>query len=162
DVYVFHIGPARRDGQHEVSHFLVPHTGWVVGRIPGDEAHLLFQIENSRHEFPVFRIRIDGDDAATSFQFANADRLNRGYEKAVAWFTDGAGELRGAIARKGNEWMVLYGAKGHLEPVIARSEFRPLALSGDGRLFYGLSDRQRGQIELVSFDPATRTFATVY
>ena len=162
NVYVVHVGKVGTDGMHAFSNELVPHTGWVVATLPNDNDHLLFQIEARNHELHVFRIDVSGTDALRKFQFPNSDRLDHGVEGAIDWFTDAAGNLRAAVAKNGADWTVFYGAEGRYQPSFKVSEFNPIALSGDGKLFYGLSDKQRGQTDLVSFDPATHAFATIY
>jgi dipeptidyl aminopeptidase/acylaminoacyl peptidase len=162
DVYIVHIGDTTADGHRNFTRFLVPHSGWAVGTIPNDNDHLLFQIRTRNDDLQVFRIDIAGAEGSPDFQFENSAKLNHGIDGAIDWFTDGAGKLRAAVAKQGEDWTVFYGTPGHYRPVFKLSDFNPMALSADGRLFYGLSDNQRGQTDLVSFDPLTHAFATIY
>jgi dipeptidyl aminopeptidase/acylaminoacyl peptidase len=161
-VCIIHVGGARADGRRTATKYLIPRTGWVVGTLPNDSDHLLYQTSGRNNALHVFRIDVSGPDAGTKFQFSVSDRLDHGIEGATDWFTDGTGKLRAAVVKQGADWMIYYGTDGRYRPVLEASDFSLLALSDDGRLLYGLSDRQRGQTDLVSFDPVSRTFATVY
>ena len=161
-VIVSRIGDSGVDGHRHFVNTLVTRRGWIVGRLPDDPDHLLYENQNKDGELHVHRLAIGSAEAILHSDFSYLERLDHGVNGAVSWFTDGGGRLRAAIAKQGDDWAVFYGADGRYAPVFKLSDFDPLAMSADGYLFYGLSDKERGQKDLVAFDPATHAFKTIY
>jgi dipeptidyl aminopeptidase/acylaminoacyl peptidase len=157
-VYIMRIGADGPDGRHSVS-FEIPTNGRILDPLSDDPDHLLFESTDSDDVLQVHRLDISGPAAFRQQQFGHGARLNHGLTDAVKWLTDGSGQLRAAYARKGEDLLLYYGTDGKYQPVLKidhDSAFKPIALSADGSLFYGLSDKGRAQTDLVAFDPLTR------
>ncbi|MBL8262472.1 MAG: S9 family peptidase [Xanthomonadaceae bacterium] len=129
----------------------------------------------------VHRLRIDSTHALTRESFDPSTRLNRGVSGDLAWFADGRGRLRVAVAsvddsegevqREGEVRGVrhdllrlLHGIDGEYVEVLrfAADAFTPISLSFDGDRIYGLAEQGRGQRDLVVFDAATRRMRTLF
>ncbi len=158
DPLIERIGDAGASGRSHVE-IEIPHSGYILGPVPGDPDHVLFE-SNVGGAMVVHKLDISGPGTFGRQQFEFSARISHGVDDAVGWITDGRGELRGAIAKQGDKLVLFHGENGKFQPVLTIDEqtgFRPLMLSADGSVFYGLSDKDRGQRELVEFDPATRT-----
>ena len=112
----------------------------------------------------VHRLRIDNRHAMTREAFDPSTRINRGVMGDLAWFADGRGRLRVAIAAEGNMRMLLHGIDGEYIEVLRHpaDAFTPISLSFDGDRIYGLGEQGRDQRDLVVFDTATRRMATLF
>lgn len=158
-VHVVRIGADGPNGRSYVK-VEIPRAGRIIDPLPDDPDHLLFESRDSDGVLMVHRLDISSQSRFDRQQFKFGASLNRGVTDATAWLTDGSGRLRAAYAKQGDDLLLYYGAEGRFQPVLKISEdsvFKPLALSADGNLFYGLSDKGRSQTDLVAFDPATRT-----
>lgn len=127
----------------------------------------------------VHRLRIDSTHAMTRETFDPSTRINRGVDGDLAWFADGRGRLRVAVAAAGEEGgrrgmrRLLHGADGEFVEVLrhAADAFTPVSLSFDGDRIYGLGEhggdeqggeRSGGQRDLLVFDTATRRMRTLF
>ena len=158
-VYVVHIGA---DGKKAVG-FPIPRAGHIVDPLPGDPDHILFESTGEQGDQRVFRLDVSSESAFDRNQFNHDTLVSRGIPDARSWLSDGNGNLRAAIARQGDKMMLFYGADGSYAPVLdvgAEDAFEPLAMSADGKLFYGLSDKDRAQTDLVAFDPVSRSITS--
>jgi dipeptidyl aminopeptidase/acylaminoacyl peptidase len=141
-------------------------TGAIVDVLPHDPAHLLFSTRSSNGRLVVQKVDLSSQKTIDATDFSEAKRLNRGVADDRAWFTDGRGELRAAIASKDGVATLFHGSGGMFVPVKLPGEpgdFIPYGLSADGSLLYGVTDEGRAQGELVAFDPkAGRIVSTVF
>lgn len=157
-VHVIRIGAAGPKGRSYVN-IEIPRSGRVLDPLPDDPDHLLFESRDPQNVLQVHRLDISSSSAFDRQQFQSGARLDHGVPNALEWLTDGHGRLRAAYAKQGEDLMLYYGADGKFQPVLKINEdslFQPLALSADGSVFYGLSDKGRAQTDLVAFDPQTR------
>lgn len=138
---------------------MLPRVGLLVDRLAHDPGHILFASPGSR-ELQVHRVDIRTDEAIKEFRYPMRQRLNHGLVDDFLWFTDAKGKIRAAMVRREDSSVLVHGGDGKYEDVLVLDEpghFHPLAVSGDGRMIYGLSEKGRSQRDLVEFDPGTKT-----
>ncbi len=151
------------------SKVIVPRVGVLVKVLADQPGRILFASASSSGNGRVVVHRLDVRDqkALNRFDFAASARLNHGIDNGLAFFADAAGRIRMAIGvdDDGNR-VLIHGIDGQYRQVMVLDEeadFDPRGLSADGNLIYGLSERNRGQRELVELDPATgKVTRTVY
>ncbi len=138
---------------------MVPRIGLLLQVLRDQPGHILFESLSSNGELQVHRIDIRRPLALKNFNFPGGDRLNKGVKKDLHWYADARGRLRMATAlNKEGERVLMHGIDGEFKQVMNFSDdndFRPVALSADGDLIYGTTDKDRDQRDLVEFDPAT-------
>lgn len=87
------------------------------------------------------------------------ERLNVGLKDDVGWLTDGHGQLRLAVVRRDDDYVLMYRQGNAYTEVMRFSDmqaFDPVALSYDGSELYAVTDKDRGQRDLVAYDVAAR------
>jgi len=169
-------------GKRAIEQYTLPRKGFVVDTLPRDENDILFGSIGSRGELLVHRMNVSSAAATKKHRFDVRDRLNLGVKDDVWWFTDGAGQLRLALAykeddtprKKGEDGededtppmkrVLMHGAHGTFREVMEiasdeEEQFDPEGVSADGALIYGITEKDRAQKELVAFDPVTKTIA---
>jgi dipeptidyl aminopeptidase/acylaminoacyl peptidase len=147
----------REDGTQDT--LVLPRPGFLVDRLAGDPGHLLFASAGSR-ELQVHRVDIRTEAAIKGFRYPLVQRLNNGLANDYRWFTDASGRIRGALVSREESTVLVHGGDGNYRDVLVLDEpgfFQPMAVSGDGGRFYGLSETGRAQRDLVEFDPVART-----
>lgn len=133
----------------------LPQRGMLVDALDADPDHVLVAFHSRRGELMVHRVDMRSQALADAFRPNFRDRLNRGVANDLAWFADAQGRLRMAVARVGERRVLMHGADGEFREVLDLTSdigFEPTGLSGDARIVYGITDRERGQRELVAFD----------
>lgn len=154
----FHIGEAA-SGARIVRHVAGPVGGSIVDLLPRHPGLVLYQDNDSRGRTLVHPLRLDSKDTVGEFERTRmSERLNQGVEGDLGWFADGHGVLRAAVARRGEDLVVMHGAHGEFHEVLryqSDSGFQPVQLSYDGDVFFGFTDQGRGQRDLVAFDMTT-------
>lgn len=145
----------RADGTRGYDRLQVPRRGHVVDVLPRPDRILFATRSHKRllvHELDLrSQASIDGQ------RFRVADARNRGVANDEAWFVDGEGALRAAIAREADGYTLYHGRDGDYRAVLRLADvpgFQPRGLSADGTLIYGISDDGREQAELVALDLA--------
>lgn len=149
-------------GKRSFRQMTVPIKGQVLDVLPNDPLHILFSTTGKHGQLRVHKLDISSEQSLRAFSPTSGTRLNRQVDNDVWWFTDGAGELRIALARKDDDIVLMHrGAEGFSEVLRLKADggFRPLTLSYDGNTIYGVSDEDRAQIDLVAFDTTTRTIS---
>ena len=147
---------------------VVPRIGLMLQVLRDQPGHILFESMSSNGVLQVHRLDIRSQAALKKFNFPGASRLNGGLKNDMHWYADARGRLRMAIAlNKDGERVLMHGIDGKFREVMNFSDdndFHPTALSADGDLIYGTTDKDRGQRDLVEFDPVaariTRTLFT--
>ncbi len=138
---------------------VVPRIGLMLQVLRDQPGHILFESVSSSGMLQVHRLDIRNQAALKKFDFPAGARLNKGLKNDLHWYADGRGRLRMAIALdKDGDRVLMHGVDGTFKQVMSFSEdndFRPVALSADGDLIYGTTDKDRDQRDLVEFDPAT-------
>jgi dipeptidyl aminopeptidase/acylaminoacyl peptidase len=156
---VFRVG-ATSNGKRSFKRLPIGGTGNIVDMLPGEPDFILMEGYDSRGELVVHRVELIGDREISGFRTAKSrDRLNVGVSKDVAWFADGKGQLRAAVVIRDDTATLVHGGNGTYQEVLrsqADGGFTPAGLSFDGNTIYGYTDDERGQRDLVAFDPATR------
>lgn len=145
------------DGTHVVH--TMDRPGYVVDSLPGDPDDVVFMSEGSRGELLLHRIDVRHAEGLAGYRYPLKERLNVGLENDRAWYTDATGAVRAAIVRAEDERRLVWGGQGRFVPVLTLDDpefFAPLAMSADGLTIYGLSEKDRGQKDLVVFDPVQR------
>jgi dipeptidyl aminopeptidase/acylaminoacyl peptidase len=145
-------------GEFAVDHLDVPRRGFVIDTLPDDDDHLLFATP-SRGQLLVHRMDISSQRAVDRFRPRLTTRLNRGAADDVAWYTDGAGNLRLAMVRRPDGYVLVAARNGKYDEVLSltgKDAFDPYGASFDASELYGVTERDRAQRELVVFDVASR------
>lgn len=157
---VFLVGGSR-NGKRIVDSKNLPHAGNIVDLLPGQPGFLLFERLDDRGALVVHRVDVSTVEAIARPQRQKTrDRLNTAIANDLGWFADGSGQLRAAVARRDDEYVLMHGQGDSFQEVLQLGQdggFQPLRLSHDGDLIYGLSDEDRAQRDLVVFDPATKS-----
>lgn len=151
--------PRGANGKRSISYWIIPTEGVVLDSLRHDPDHILLAHTTSRDELRVHELDISSEEAIEAFQPRMLNRLNVGVEDDVAWFTDGAGRLRVAMAERDGEYVLMYGRDGQFSQVMVLSDeigFVPVGLSYDADLIYALTDEGREQRDLVAYDIAQR------
>lgn len=137
---------------------IVPRVGVLVKVLDREPGRILFA-SRTGSGVGVYKLDIRSQKAVNAFDFTNGARYDRGISGGLAYFADGAGRIRLAIAEdRAGKRMLLYGGDGEYRKIMALDEsadFEPAGLSADGALIYGLAEHDRGQRDLVELDPAT-------
>ena len=132
-------------------------SGHVLATGYGAPNRVLFQANVDGRRVLVQELDLSTPESTDSFRPIMRQRLNVGVDHDLAWYADGRGILRAAIARSGDGRIVLMHGDGQtFHEVLDLGEeggFDPQGLSADGNLFYGLTDEGRAQRDLVEFDP---------
>ncbi|HEY0662252.1 MAG TPA: alpha/beta fold hydrolase [Lysobacter sp.] len=148
----------RKDDKRRVQRFDGPVGGTVVDLLPDEPAAILYEAYDSRRALVVHRLAIDSQVSFGSFRNkSSVARLNRGVERDLGWYADGHGQLRVALAKQGEDVVMMHGQGQAFREVMRYgpdNDFTPVQLSFDGDLIYGLSDEGREQRDFVVFDPA--------
>lgn len=153
-LWVFRLGDA---GAQQA--MVLPRPGFLVDRLAGDPGHVLFASAGSR-ELQVHRVDIRSEQAIAAFRYPMVQRLNNGLVDDYRWFTDAAGRIRAALVSRDESVVLVHGGNGKYQDVLVLDEpgfFDPMAVSGDGARFYGLSEAGRAQRDLVEFDPGSKS-----
>lgn len=137
---------------------IVPRVGALVKVLDNEPGHILFA-SVSGSSVAVHKLDVRTQAAMKRFDFTSSPRYDRGIVDGRAFFADAAGRIRLAITvDKTGKRVLVHGGDGVFRKVLTLDEdtdFEPMALSADGALVYGTAERDRGQRELVEFDPAT-------
>lgn len=141
--------------------------GRIVDLTPSTPDHILFQRSGNFRDVLVFPLRLDDQASLDQLPRTNArERLNKGVDSDYVWLTDGHGRLRLAGAWRDEDAVMMYGQEGQYREIMRvenEREFSPVRLSYEGDRIYGFSEKDRGQRDLVEFDPAQgRIVRTVY
>lgn len=155
-LHAFVVGPAAA-GPRAVEAMPGP-VGRVVHLLPEAPRRILFEGMSRSGRFVVHELAIERD-AMSQFQDRDLGaRLNRGVDGDVGWFADARGRLRAAITRREDAAFLVHGseATGYREALRLDEarDFEPFGLSADGEQLYALTDRDRGQRDLVAYDLA--------
>lgn len=139
----------------------IPLRGRLVGLLPGDPQHILFASlysDGVETGLQVHKIDISSQKAINRERFGRWSALDRTVEEGRTWYADASGTLRAAVAYREEGSVLMHGSPGAFRDVMVLEDdhfFSPMALSADGNLIYGSSDKDRPQRDLVELDPAT-------
>ncbi|MFY2764704.1 prolyl oligopeptidase family serine peptidase [Arenimonas sp. MALMAid1274] len=148
-----------QDGKDTPDILRVRRPGALVDKLSADPGHILYASRGTRGEAQLHRLDIRTEQALESFRYPLVERLNEGLSGDSYWFTDARGQVRAAIVARDGKAVLVHGADGKFQDVLVLDKddgFNPMAVSGDGRLIYGLIGADREQRELVEFDPVQR------
>lgn len=147
----------------------MPADGFVMNALSGRDGWFLFATNRGFSNGGVSVYQVDG----------NSDRLDWGKLRATgdlatavkddfAWIADRNGDLRLGMAMVDKQVAIYFRGKDDAKPrelmrIDADDHFRTVGLADDGRHFYALTDRDRGQTDLVLVDGQTGAITeTVY
>lgn len=139
----------------------VPLRGKLVDVLPGDPDHILFSSlysDGVESGLQVHKLDISSQRAINRAKFGRLSALDRTVEEGRTWYSDASGALRAAVAYREDDNVLLHGTPGAFRDVMVLDDehsFAPVALSADGNLIYGTSEKDRPQRDLVELDPAT-------
>ena len=139
----------------------VPMKGLLVDVLPREPNYILFAsvyLDASGFGMQVHRLDISTQRELDRFRFSRSTALDRGVGNDWAWYADAKGQLRAAIAYKEDSLVLMHGGYGKYREVMSLDDseaFSPLALSADGNLLYGWTEKDREQRDLVELDPGT-------
>lgn len=157
-LHVVRVGTADQ-GRYAFEYIKRSKLGIYVEALPEDPDHVLYASNGDRGRLMIHRVGIKSQAVLDRFEPLWGTRINRGIENDRRWFADGTGRLRAALARSGDDMVLLHGMGESFQEVLRfglGQAFDPLVLSFDGSLIYGLSDDGRNQRDLVVFDPAQK------
>lgn len=149
--------------QPRVATLTIDKMGSIVDFLPGDEHHVLYSTRSTTGRLVVQKVDITSEKAIAATDFGERRRLNQGVVDDYAWFTDGTGQLRAAIAQKNGAPALYYGAATSFREIQLPGKpgaFRPIGLSPTGDAIYGITDDGRDQNDLVVLDPTTQKVST--
>jgi dipeptidyl aminopeptidase/acylaminoacyl peptidase len=156
--FILHV---RGDGpQRTYERFKVPFKGVLVDPLPNDPDHILFATGNIGllgADILVHRLDISRQYYLDRYEYGRTSALDRGLKDDRAWFTDANGQLRAAIVVRDESRVLVHGRPGEFRDVMTLDDnetFSPFALSANGGLVYGWSEKDRAQRDLVELDPA--------
>lgn len=156
-LHAFIVGESR-DGTRRMQRFDGPVGGSVVDLLPDEPGRILYEAYDSRGDLVVHALSLESEVSFGSFRNTSSrNRLNRGVAKDLGWYADGQGALRVAMAKAGEDVVLMHGRGEQFREVYrfkGDDDFMPVRLSYDGELIYGLTDSGRAQRDLVVFDPA--------
>ncbi|WAC64251.1 prolyl oligopeptidase family serine peptidase [Pseudoxanthomonas sp. SL93] len=147
-------------GKRSYARIKLPRDGVVVDSLPRERDHILFGSVSRDGEFMVHKLDISSQKAVDDFRITVRGRMNTGVTGDVGWYTDGEGNLRLAMVRKEDEYVLLHGRDGTYTEVMKLSDntdFQPVGISYDANLIYGLTDKDRDQRDLVEYDVTRKT-----
>ena len=156
-VFVLRASEARPSASRRYERLNVPRLGLLVDALPEDPDHILFSTTDSRNDRRVHRLDIRTQKGLDDFRFQLKSAIDGGIDNDLAWFADGRGRLRAALAIEDDAVVLMHGQDGAFRKVLdadAIDGFTPMALSADGDMLYGWTDKDRAQRDLVEFDPA--------
>lgn len=166
-LHAFILGDRSGDARR-VEHFEGPTGGRIVDLLPETPGQILYEARIRQGTLVVHQIDVGSRKGMQAFsKMLAAGRLNKGVDDDLAWYADGRGTLRAAVAKKDGARVLLHGSYGKFREVLRLADddgLSPLKLSYDGDVIYALSDQDRAQRDLVVYDPAqqkvTRTIYT--
>ena len=147
--------PLGADGKRKIEYWPVPVDGVVIDPLANEPDHVLFQHVSRTGGLRVHRLDISSEEAVEDFFPRMFDRLNKGVEDDVAWFTDGQGRLRMAIVVRDDAYVLMHGRDGEYREVMTLSDevdFDPVGVSHVADEIFVLTDEDRGQRDLVVYD----------
>jgi dipeptidyl aminopeptidase/acylaminoacyl peptidase len=157
---VYAIGWTRNGDKYPFKALPLTGEGRIVDLLPQEPGTILFEGYGTAGKLLVHRVVLAGDKSIRGFFTAKSrDRLNQGAIDDRAWFADGNGRLRVALVARDDTTVLVHGTDGVFRDVLKGDDddsFSPVGLSFDGNTIYGLTDEERPQRDLVSFDPVAR------
>jgi dipeptidyl aminopeptidase/acylaminoacyl peptidase len=142
-------------GKRSYTRIKLPRDGVVVDSLPQERDRILFGSVSRDDEFMVHKLDISSQQAVDDFRITVRGRMNTGVTGDVGWYTDGEGNLRLAMVRKDDGYVLMHGRDGVYTEVMKLSDdtdFQPVGVSYDANLIYGLTDKDRDQRDLVEYD----------
>ena len=159
-LHAFRIGEAT-GGSRRFERFDGPDSGAIVDLLPREPGTILYEDYDSRGDLVVHRLLLESERAFSSFDNKlSRDRLNHGVDKDTGWYADASGSLRAALAKSGEDVVLMHGRNGRFHEIYRfkgdDDQLTPVNLSASGDLIYALTDADRAQRDLVEFDPAQK------
>lgn len=142
-------------GARRYTRINLPKGGWVVDTLPREPDHILFASMGRQSGLMVHRLDISSQKAVDEAKPQYRDRLNKGVKDDVWWMADGNGVLRLAVARLGEDHVLVLQENQVFRDVMklgGETDLDPVGLSLDVRTLYALTDAGRGQRDLVEYD----------
>lgn len=137
----------------------LPREGHVVSVLDESPDVVLF-VRYDRDGTPLLqRLPILSQETVNANPARLRERLNVGLKDDVNWLADGRGQLRLTVARREDDYVLLYREGAAYSEVMRLNDlqhFIPLDLSYEGNEIYAITDQDRGQRDLVAYDVATR------
>jgi len=147
-------------GKRKWSVIDLPAGGRVVAVMEDQPDVVLYASQGRQgNQTLVYLLPIGSQATVDATQPRQRDRLNVGLQDDVDWWTDGGGQLRLAVVRRDEEYVLMHrsgGAYGEVMRFSDMQDFDPVGLSYDASEIYALTDKDRGQRDLVAYDVATR------
>lgn len=147
------------NGKRRWSLIELPDTGHVVEVIEEAPELVSYVSYTTQGEPMLHRLPISSQAAVNATRPHFRERLNVGLKDDVGWLSDGRGQLRLAVVRRDDDYVLMYREGAQYSEVMRYSDmqdFTPLALSYDGKEIYAVTDKDRGQRDLVAYDVAAR------
>ena len=143
-------------GARRYTRINLPKGGWVVDTLPREPGYILFgSVARQGGGLMVHRLDISSQRAVDETKRQYRDRLNKGVKDDLWWMADGNGVLRLAVARRGEDYMLVLQENQVFRDVMklgGETDLDPVGLSLDVRTLYALTDAGRGQRDLVEYD----------
>ncbi|MDG2527013.1 prolyl oligopeptidase family serine peptidase [Stenotrophomonas sp. HITSZ_GD] len=135
-------------------------SGGTVLDVLDDQPDLVLYVSFDSHGDPLVRYLPIGSQALVDADRPRMrDRLNVGLTDDVNWMADGRGQLRLATVKRDDDYVLMHRRGGEYSEVMRfadMQDFEPVALSYEGEEIYAITDKDRGQRDLVAYDIASR------
>jgi dipeptidyl aminopeptidase/acylaminoacyl peptidase len=144
----------RDDAAPTFAQYTIPGRGWFIDTATtADGARATYAHLDNDGAVHMFRIELGGNRMDTR-QFASSLRLDKGLQHAWTGLSDAAGVLRVALTRADGDNVLMYrpdaaSAWREVRRIGPDERFEPLQLNATGDSLVALSDRDRGQLDLV-------------
>ncbi len=146
------------DGKRSWSVVELPSGGTVLD-VLDDQPDLVLYVSFVHGEPLVHYLPIGSQALVNANKPRMRERLNIGLSDDVNWMADGRGQLRLATVKRDDDYALMYRQGGEYTEVMRfgdMQDFEPVALSYEGNELYAITDKERGQRDLVAYDIASR------
>jgi dipeptidyl aminopeptidase/acylaminoacyl peptidase len=137
----------------------LPDGGSVLDPLPEEPDAILYASYGLSGELMVHKLYLFDQHSVDKVRRTYAARLNTGLKDDLGWLTDGHGNLRLAVVKRGEDQVLVRRQGDAFEDVMVLSDdgdFDPVGVSYEGDQIYAVTDKDRAQRELVAYDVATR------
>lgn len=140
----------------------LPDGGSVLDPLPDEPDTVLYATTGTDGSLRVHRLDVASQKSIDRASLTLITRLNKGLRNDRWWLTDGHGNLRLAIVRRDDDFVLMHGQRNAFKEVMVLDDlegFDPVGVSFDADQIYAITDQGRAQRDLVAYDVASRSIA---